>query len=238
MRKNEIVVVEDEALIADHIEQTLIEAGYNVVGVFDNADDTFHFFNSKSADLILLDINLNGSLDGVDIAHQINKNYQIPIVFLTSNTDKNTVDRVKHTIPSGFVTKPFTAEDLISNIEIAMYKSSINMSSSSKSFDDSSFFVKDKGALVKVVFSDIFYVEAMDNYAAIYLKDKRFVLPHTLKTVFELLEPYGFIKTHRSFVVNTKKIESILPKSIVVGNKEIPLSENHRTEVLSKCIFL
>ena len=233
MSKASIVIVEDEALIADHIEQLLIEAGYQVVGVFDTAEDTLAFFKNNQANIVLLDINLGGSIDGVDIANQLNKLPNLSIVFLTSNTDKKTIDRVKLTTPAGFITKPFTKEDIISNIEIALYKSTNAKVDNEKPASDS-FFIKDKSVLIKILYSDILYAEAMDNYSIIYLVNKKHIVPHTLKSLFELLEPFDFIRTHRSYIVNSKKISAISPKSVLIDKTEIPLSENHRSEVVSK----
>jgi DNA-binding LytR/AlgR family response regulator len=233
MSKASIVIVEDEALIADHIEQLLIEEGYEVLGIFDTAEDTLAFFKNNQANIVLLDINLGGSIDGVDIANQLNKLPNLSIVFLTSNTDKKTIDRVKLTTPAGFITKPFTKEDIISNIEIALYKSTTIKAEVGKPVSDS-FFIKDKSVLIKIFYSDIHYAEAMDNYSIIYLENKKHIVPHTLKSLFELLEPFGFIKTHRSYIANSNKISAISPKSVLIDKTEIPLSENHRSEVVSK----
>jgi DNA-binding LytR/AlgR family response regulator len=233
MSKASIVIVEDEALIADHIEQLLIEEGYEVLGIFDTAEDTLAFFKNNQANIVLLDINLGGSIDGVDIANQLNKLPNLSIVFLTSNTDKKTIDRVKLTTPAGFITKPFTKEDIISNIEIALYKSTTIKAEVEKPVSDS-FFIKDKSVLIKIFYSDIHYAEAMDNYSIIYLENKKHIVPHTLKSLFELLEPFGFIKTHRSYIANSNKISAISPKSVLIDKTEIPLSENHRSEVVSK----
>ena len=232
--KKRIIIVEDEALIADHIEMLLSEEGYKIVAVLDNAEDVFDFLKRENADLVLLDINLQGSLDGVDIAHQINKLHEIPIVFLTSNTDKKTIDRVKLTTPAGFIAKPYTVADLISNIEIALYRATETIKQSiANEVSEKSIFIKDKSVLVKVMFADIAYAEAIDNYSVIFTDEKKYIVPHTLKSLTELLELEGFVKTHRSFLVNAKKISAIHPKTVQVGTKEIPLSENFRSTIIS-----
>ncbi len=232
--KKRIIIVEDEALIADHIEMLLSDEGYTVVAVLDNADDLFNVLSTQSVDLILLDINLQGSLDGVDIAHQVNKQYKVPIVFLTSNTDKKTIDRVKLTTPAGFIAKPYTIADLISNIEIALYRATeVIKPAITQEVSEKSIFIKDKSTLVKLMYADIAYAEAMDNYSVIFTDEKKYIVPHTLKSLAELLEPEGFVKTHRSFLVNAKKISAIHPKAVQVGTKEIPLSENFRSTIIS-----
>ncbi len=236
MNKKKVVIVEDEALIADHIAGILESAEYEVLEIFDESEPLFSFLEQKQPDILLLDINLNGDLDGVDIAHEINHKYQIPIIFLTSNTDKRIVERVKRTMPVSFIAKPYTAEGLLSNIDIAMHNYYQNNQSTTQVEAEKvkdSIFVKDKSELVRVKFENIAYVQAMDNYSIIFtLLGKKYIVPHTLKKMEEDLSSHGFIKTHRSYLVNYHHISSILPKGIKINEMEIPLSEGHKTEVL------
>lgn len=236
MNKKKIVIVEDEALIADHIAGILEGADYEVLEIFDEAEPLFSFLNKQLPDVLLLDINLNGDLDGVDIAHEINQKYQLPIIFLTSNTDKRTVERVKRTMPVSFIAKPYTAEGLLSNVDVAMHSYYQNNQFSkqveSKKVQDS-IFVKDKSELIKLLYLDIIYVQAMDNYSIIFtIKGKKHIVPHTLKKMEEDLSSHGFIKTHRSYLVNYRHISSILPKGIKINEVEIPMSEGHKSDVL------
>lgn len=239
MNKIKVVIVEDEALIADHIASILETANYEVIEIFDEAAIFFKFLSNNKPDLVLLDINLNDDLDGVDIAHEINSKHKIPIVFLTSNTDKKTIERAKRTMPISFIAKPYTAEGLLSNLEIALHNYFDNHKNEKvESNSNQSLFVKDKNELVKIDYSSISYVQAMDNYAIIFTSDKKYVVPHTLKKLEEDLVPYGFIRVHRSYIVNKAKITSILPKMLKLNGVEIPLSESYRQDVLGQLNML
>lgn len=238
MSKNKIIIVEDEALIADHIASILENANYEVIGIFDEAQSLFTFLEEQVPDLLILDINLNGDLDGVDIAYEINSKHEIPIIFLTSNTDKRTIERVKRTMPVSFIAKPYTADGLVSNVDIALHKSKELLQNKLKTnsrVEDDAIFVKDKNELVKIMYDNIAYVQAMDNYAIIVVTTgKKYVVPHTLKKLEEDLLPHNFIKTHRSYLVNYRHISSILPKAVKINDIEIPLSEGHKPDVLCK----
>ena len=99
------------------------ELGYDIVGVAFEAEEAIEIIESGSPELILLDISLDGDMDGVMLAEIINEKYKIPFIFLTSHTDKLTVNRVKRTNPSGFLVKPYKEKELVTNIEIALYQS-------------------------------------------------------------------------------------------------------------------
>lgn len=117
-----IIIIEDEALIAAEIKSTLGLLGHTVVGHAMNGDKALDLFAKEEADLILLDINIKGTLSGIDLAKVLRAKYSVPFVFLTSFSDKMTLDQVKQTSPYGYIVKPFNEHDLKVNIELALYK--------------------------------------------------------------------------------------------------------------------
>ncbi len=122
MEAKKIIIIEDEALIAIEIQSTLEMLGYEVVGHCMNGDEALDLFASTVADLILLDINIKGSLNGIDLAGIIRKKYSVPFVFITSYTDRGTLEKAKTVMPYGYILKPFNENDLKVNIELALYK--------------------------------------------------------------------------------------------------------------------
>ncbi len=120
-KKYKIVVVEDEALIAAEIVSTLDLLGYQVVGQAMNGDKALDLFANNAFDLALLDINIKGQRNGIDLGKILNKKYGIPFIYLTSYSDKNTLSEVKETAPAAYILKPFTTNDLKVNIELAFY---------------------------------------------------------------------------------------------------------------------
>lgn len=240
--KVKIVIVEDEALIADHMAVCLEELGYEILDILDNGVDLLDLLEEKTPDLILMDIHIDGEIDGVDLAHKINQSYKIPLIYVTSNTDKATIERVKITEPAGFIVKPYTIKDLETNIEIALYKyhqeknllKNEGASSQTIISMNDAFFIKEKHAFYKLKFEDILYVEALDNYSTIHTANKKHLLSQTLKSVEEKLSPFGFMRVHRSYLANIHQIDKIEPKKINIQGNEIPVSDNYKSSLMEK----
>lgn len=122
INKVSIVIVEDEALIAEDIKEICEEAGYEVVSVCYRAGQALHILESQDYDMVLLDVNLEDELSGIDLANFIiQKKIKTPFIFLTSYSDTNTLNAVKEVHPMGYVVKPFTKEQLLSTIEISLF---------------------------------------------------------------------------------------------------------------------
>jgi DNA-binding NarL/FixJ family response regulator len=121
MSEIRVLIVEDEPLIAEDIAATLRDANFFVSGIAYSKEGAMDELNRNQPDMALLDINLNGGLEGLEIASEINSKQQIPFVFLTSYADKQTLDMAKKTEPSGYIVKPFSEASLFSTIEIALY---------------------------------------------------------------------------------------------------------------------
>lgn len=126
MANIQVLIVEDEPLIAEDIREYLSNVDYTVLDVAYNKSQALKALERQTPDMILLDINLGGNLAGIEIAHLINQKYQLPFIFLTSYAHKSILDQAKVTRPMGYIVKPFTEKDLFSSIEIALYNFSQN----------------------------------------------------------------------------------------------------------------
>jgi DNA-binding LytR/AlgR family response regulator len=122
MSKTRILVVEDESIVAKDIQRTLEKLGYEVPATASSADSAFQKLEEVEPDLVFLDIKLKGEQDGVHIAEHIKDRYDIPVIFLTSFVDQDTIDRAKVTEPYGYLVKPFNEGDLKTTIEMALFK--------------------------------------------------------------------------------------------------------------------
>lgn len=117
-----ILIVEDEPIISDDIESTLLSNDYDVAGKAYSSTQALDMLLTRYPDLVLLDIAMKGDKDGINIATIIREKYHIPFIFLTSYSDKVTLDRAKPTMPYGYIVKPFKDRDLITAIEMGMYR--------------------------------------------------------------------------------------------------------------------
>jgi DNA-binding NarL/FixJ family response regulator len=115
-----ILIVEDEPLIAKNISMYLNNNDYEVAAIAYDPEEALLFLKRHSPDFAILDINLESEKNGIDIAGYINKNNFIPFIYLTSYSDKETIEKAKQTNPSGFIVKPFNEKTLYATIEIAL----------------------------------------------------------------------------------------------------------------------
>ncbi|HPG41684.1 MAG TPA: response regulator [bacterium] len=121
----EILIVEDERIIAEDIKKTLQEMDYTVSAIVNSGVDALRQIEQKKPDLILMDIIIKGEIDGIETASLIRKTYDIPVVFLTAHADRLTLEKVKQTEPFGYLIKPYGIKELQVVIETALYKHSM-----------------------------------------------------------------------------------------------------------------
>ena len=122
MSKNKILIVEDERITAEDLKNTLEKLGYEVTGIASEADTFYQSIHASMPDLVLMDIHLKGSKDGIELATEIREKYKLPVIYLTAYSDPNILERAKITEPFGFILKPFQERELHSNIEMALHK--------------------------------------------------------------------------------------------------------------------
>lgn len=115
-----ILIVEDDPIIGQQIEHFLIQFGHHVIDIVHNSEKALDLIYSQQPDLVLLDINIDGTKDGVQIAQVIEDKYSIPYIFLSALSDEETLKRAQGTKPIGYVVKPFKASDLFVAISIGM----------------------------------------------------------------------------------------------------------------------
>lgn len=117
-----ILIAEDETIVALDIKKKLVKLGYNVTDIVSSGEKAIEKAGETTPDLILMDISLEGDMDGIEAAKRIRSRYDIPIIYLTAHSDKKTLDRAKVTEPLGYIVKPFERGSLHAAIEMAIYK--------------------------------------------------------------------------------------------------------------------
>lgn len=125
MSKAGILIVEDSFIVAFHLQKTLESEGYSVVGAETSGESALTLLEKQKPDLVLMDIMLTGRLDGIETARTIKSRYNIPVIYITALTDKETIQRAKITEPYGYLTKPFEDREVFTVIEMALYKHDI-----------------------------------------------------------------------------------------------------------------
>ncbi|MBK8853955.1 MAG: response regulator transcription factor [Saprospiraceae bacterium] len=173
-----VLIVEDEPIISDDIESTLLANDYDIAGKAYSSTQALDMLINRSPDIVLLDISIKGDKDGIDIAAIIREKYHLPFIFLTSFSDKITLERAIPTMPYGYIVKPFKDRDIITSIELAMFRfaSENNTTALDKTAVENRFGVQ----LTKMEFSVLWMIwEGKSNQAA---AKELFLSVNTVKT--------------------------------------------------------
>ncbi len=239
-----ILVVEDEMIIGAKISMQLTNLGYEVTGILPRGEEAVLYVKeNNTVDIILLDINLKGELDGIETAIEIQKHNDIPIIYLTANADEATFNRAKTTKPAAFISKPFKQLDLQRAIELTICRIAENEtgpSSGNEGSDDQHYVLKDRifvrlrDKMIKILITDILYIEADRNYSRIFTQGKEYLLSVTLKTIEEKLSVNHFVRIHRSYIINLAHIEEVAEDHVIISQKAIPLSSGLKEHLLQK----
>ena len=120
MSKGAILVVEDDDIIAKVLDWRLKNLGYTVSGRASTGAEAMELLVHHKPDLVLMDINIRGEIDGIETASMIRKGFSIPVVYVTSHSDGPTLERARATRPDGFIIKPFDDDDLRVAIDLAL----------------------------------------------------------------------------------------------------------------------
>jgi DNA-binding LytR/AlgR family response regulator len=244
--KIKIVIVEDEFVIAEDIRLRLEDSGYEVLAIFDNAEKAISFITKEIPDIILVDINLVGAMDGIELVKQVQLKMQLPIVYITANSDKATYDRARATHPNAFLIKPFTSANLLASVDLALFNFStghvieqierhiIPNHDRDELLINQSLFIRINGRYKKIHSDDILFIEASGSYAHIQTNDQRYTLSQNLAHFQRKTPLPNLIKIHRSFIVNINKVDAFEESYVFVQNHKLPLSETHKAEFLAR----
>ena len=240
MSKVKILVVEDELIIAEDIRMMLEELGYEVVGTAPDYNEAIEIMEHKNPDVVLIDIVLPGELDGIDLAQTVKSKYQLPLIFITSHSDKATVERAKRVKPDGYLLKPFEKQDLYTSIEIAFYNFVYKNDQKEKYSDikENNYFLKDSifirkdYLLIKIRFDELKWIKSEGNYLELYCKDKNHLIRSSLKDFVHKLPETQFLQIHKSYSVNIDFIQAIDHKYIRIEEHKIPIGRAFMEDVM------
>jgi two-component system, response regulator PdtaR len=257
--KVNILIVEDESIVALDLASGLEHDGYNIVGIADNAEEAQQLFNENEVDIILMDVNIIGEKDGIDTAIEILKQKAVPIIYLTAFTDALTIERIKQTHPAAFLSKPYTLTNVRIAIDLAVNNFAVSREQQSTgkiipldkdgSRSSSSpekemilrmhdhIFVKHNYAFVKLKLCELLYIEAENNYTSIVTADKKFLLRLSLNQLLEKINYKALVRIHRSYAVNINAIQSFNEQEVEVNQQHLPIGRNYKEEFMKQFDF-
>jgi len=243
MSKVDILIVEDNDLIARELKIVLIEKGYNPIKVVNNGPSAIQVVKENTPDLIIMDVHINGPMDGIETAGKIAEVYPTPIIYLTSYNDKATYNRAKKTYPEAFLSKPFNDNDLSHAIDLAMQNFSLRKKADEgedlhEEFGNylmnDSVYVRSDNRYEKVKISELQYVAAEGSYCLIKTPEKELLLSLNLSTFCQKFHHPCLMRVHRSFVINIDLVDSFELGKVFIGKHEIPVSRRYRDEFVGR----
>lgn len=240
--KLEILLVEDELLIAENMRITLEELGYDVVGVCNSFEETIDFFSNYAFDIALFDINLGPGHDkgGLELASILSKTSRKPFIFLTAYNDFETIKSAAALKPSNYLIKPVNPASIFAAIQTAIENFSNHLEPQNPIESDEKppyFFNKNGNKIVKIFWKDIFIMESIKNYVRIktfhnpteYLirgslqQVQNFMIPPYLKSIFG--------KASRSILINVNAIQGFRGDEIITAQGSISSSKAYIKEL-------
>lgn len=235
MRIN-VLIVEDDPITAQDISEVLEECGMHVVDHVPSGESALDAVKKDKPDVILMDVNLEGELDGVATASMLNKTDNIPLIYLTANSDKITANRAFNTHPSAFITKPFDDANIIYAIELAFtnHLKSIFDSDQSGIKQQDCIFLKHGDKFEKVMLADILYIQADGSYSHVFTKKGKYASSSNLNAVWKNLTHPNFVRIHRSYVINADNITGFDIDFVYFDEVYIPYSKNNKDELLKR----
>jgi DNA-binding LytR/AlgR family response regulator len=257
--KVNILIVEDESIVALDLASGLEHDGYNIAGIADNAAEAIQLFNDNQVDIILMDVNIIGEKDGIDTAAEILSQKAVPVIYLTAFTDAATIERIKQTRPAAFLSKPYNLTNVRIAIDLAVNNFAVSREQQTTGKiiplgKDSSrntatperemilrmndhIFVKHNYAFVKLKLIDLLYVEADNNYTSIITADKKFLLRLSLNQLLGKISYKALVRIHRSFAVNINAIQSFNEQEVEINQQHLPIGRNYKEEFLKQFDF-
>ena len=232
------MIVEDEVIIGRDIQGMLEEIGYEVVGIARDVEGALKSLDYEMPDLVLIDIMLKGEKSGIDLAKHLRQHLCVPFIYVTSHANRSTVSEAITTKPNGYLVKPFTQDDLFASIELALsnHNESVDdrstfIEGAKPAFSDS-IFLKSGNLFQRIKYADVLYLEADGAYTRVVTKTKQFVERKLLQAFEDQLGPKGFLRIHRSYIVNVEMVNGLAGSEVIVDNKRIPLGRSYKGKLM------
>ncbi len=224
--KYNCVIVDDEPMARGFLEKYCEKhGGLNVIGIFQGTDEAMEFLKQNETDILFLDVEMPGST-GFQLLDVLT--YMPKVVLTTSKTDY-AFDAFQYNV-SDYLKKP---------INYIRFQESVNkitelLNKTVKEKENEDIFIKSDGKLTRLNLNDILYIESMGDYVKYFTAAKNYLTLSTLKAIESKMTNSAFMKVHRSFIVNLKKIKDIQDYTLVIDGKVIPISKNLKSEVMER----
>jgi DNA-binding LytR/AlgR family response regulator len=246
--KYRVLVVEDEISIAENLMEILELSGDYKTDTAASADKALEKMESFKPNLVLLDINIQGEKDGIQVGEIIKEKYQLPFIYLTAYAEKAILERAKRTLPFGYLVKPFKVDGVLAAVEIAitnfenLQKTSDSTKDGKKQDDDmvvgDGIFARVDGLVRKIKFADIYHIEAQGRKILVHTIQQTLTVNKSIKEIEEKLPIRDFQRVHKSHIIRLDRIEAIRSKEVVVNAVHLPIGRVYLHDLKKRLIEL
>lgn len=250
MSKTNILVVINANTVAKDIQNSLIKLGYTVPPISNNANAAIDEMEETMTDLVIIDMMLKGDTGSLEVANIIKKKFNIPIIFLSDNSDEKILSKSKLIEPYSYIFIPYRDTELYATIELVLHKhqkdtelrrerdifASIILNKESSNC----VFVKLNSKHLRVPNKDIQYVEALKDYVIIHTKTAKYTIHSTMKDIYKKLQASEFVRIHRSYIVSVEKITAVDYPSLYLEEikKPLPIGASFKDDLFERLNFV
>lgn len=238
MHPLKILIIEDEVITAIDLSETLQEAGYQITAIARTVQEAVQAVRRNPPDMALIDIHLEGSsADGIATAKRLLAIHSMPIMYLTANSEPETVRAAKETLPVAYLLKPFRHDELKLQIEIAhhYFKSSLPGAADGPA-SPYLYLPVDKGH-EKIDPGQVLYLEADGAYSWVYLTNRnRYYISTNLSHLAQYFQTPNFYRLSRSFVVNLNYVQRLKEDALHLEHSQtvIQVPTNNRKDLMKR----
>lgn len=238
-----ILLVEDEPILAMDLADRLEEEGYRVVGIASNGRKALELYQNNTVDLVLCDIVVKGDWDGIETARHLLAQRSVPIIYLTAMTDRETLERAKHTYPAAYLNKPLQLSSLRNAIELAIHNAAerpvVALPNEREIAGRESLlqinnylYIKQNYQFIRVDMRDLLYLEADNTHTKLITATRKYILRLTLSSVLDRISQPWLVRIHRSYAININTVESFNDAEVSVGAQLLPLSRSCKDDFM------
>jgi DNA-binding LytR/AlgR family response regulator len=224
--KLKCIIVEDEPIASSFLEKFCLKSGMlDVKGCFPDAEHALAFLQNNEVDIIFLDVEMPG-INGFELLDQL---LYMPRIVLTSSKTEYAYTAFQYNV-TDYLKKPIQYNRFLDTLN--RIRESLSKNTAEPTTED--IFIKYDGKFIRLGYEDILFIESVGDYVKYVTATKKYIIHSTLKAVEEKMDSRFFLKVHRSYIVNTRKITDIQDHTLVIDGTVIPISKTHKAEVMER----
>ncbi|QJD78692.1 response regulator [Spirosoma rhododendri] len=243
-----ILLIEDEPILAMDLADRLEGEGYRVIGIASNGPKALELYQTNTVDVVLCDIVIKGEWDGIETARYLLAERPVPLIYLTAMTDRDTLERAKHTYPAAYLNKPVQLASLRTAIELAINNAAARpalptlverdgMGREALLQINNWLYIREKYHFVRVDMHDLLYLEADNTHTKLITTTRKYILRLTLSSILDRISQPWLVRIHRSYAININTVESFNDAEISVGSQLLPLSRSCKDDFMRHFLY-